>query len=173
MKSIVKHGGLWILVAGLSFVVVSDVQAWPFRRRYRSNSSGYNNYSSGYNNSGYNTNSGYTTNSGYNSGYGANYGYSTQPAMPDASVNAPGADVYVAPTCAGAGAAVSAPGVGVNAGSGGAAISAPGVGVNAGPNGASVSGPGVGINAGPAGVGADANARVRGQSPDVTPPPAP
>src|SRR6478609_10250018 len=45
MKRIVKHGGLWLLIVGFSFVIVSDVEARPFRRRYRSNNfGGYTNY---------------------------------------------------------------------------------------------------------------------------------
>ena len=109
MKRIVKHGGLWLLIVGFSFVIVSDVEARPFRRRYRSNNFG-----------------GYTNYTGYNT----NYGYSNR--VTTATVTAPGVDVNAGPTVAGPAAAISTPGVGVNAGPGGAGASAPGVGVNTG-----------------------------------------
>jgi hypothetical protein len=123
-----------------------------------------------------NYNNGYTSGTNYGSNY-RNYGaapmYSAPPA--GAAVSAPGVGVNAGP----AGAAVVAPGVGVNAGPGGAAVRAPGVGVNAGPAGANVAAPGARVNAGAnANVGAGVNANapgagisVRGQSPEGSPAP--
>jgi hypothetical protein len=185
-----KQALLFSLVAVASLIVVADVSAWPFRRRWRVN----NNASYG----GYNTSARmYSYGPGYGT-YGA--GVTAGAAVPGATVTAPGVGVNVTP--AGYGAAVTAPGVGVNAGPGGAAIRAPGVGVNAGRGGATLSAPGVGVQAGPGGAGIsapgagatapgaganlrggasadlpppgpgpDANLRVRGQSPDDNAPP--
>ena len=132
MRSFVKNGLLGILVAGLSLVIVSDVHAWPFRRRNRGNYG----YSNGYN---------YGTNYGTN--YGGTYGTygaaGTMATAPSATVTAPGVGVAAGTTGYGPGAAVTAPGVGVNAGPAGAAVAAPGVGINAGRGAA-----GVGANVG-------------------------
>jgi hypothetical protein len=111
MRSFVKKGLLGVLVAGLSLVVVSDVHAWPFRRRNRVNNGYYTGYNYGARN--------YTTN-----------GTAPVPAaMPSATVTAPGVGITAGPTGYGPGAVVTAPGVGVNAGGAaraGANLNAPG-----------------------------------------------
>jgi hypothetical protein len=127
MKSFVKQGLLGVLVVGLSLVVVSDVQAWPFRRRYRGNNGYYTNYNTGAN-------------------YRTTYG--TAPALPNATVTAPG--------------------VGVNTGPGGANVVVPGAGVNVGA-GVNAGGPvraGANLNAPGANAGINAQGTVRGQSPE-------
>jgi hypothetical protein len=145
-----KRNLILLVVFAAGVVQVTDVYAiWPFRRR---------------------------ANSGYSQGYRMNtrtYGtaaYATTPAMPSATVTAPGVGVNTGP----GGVNVAAPGVGVNAGPAGAAVRTPGVGVNAGPARANVGAPGVGVNAGAgANVGAGApgaGIRVRGQTPEGAPP---
>ena len=157
-----KRNLILLAVFAAGVVQVTDVYAiWPFRRR---------------------ANYGYS-NSGYSQNYGTNYGtgaYATAPAapaMPQATVNAPGVGVNAGP----AGAAVAAPGVGVNAGPAGANVRAPGVGVNAGA-GANVRVPGAGVNVGAGAPGAGVNVgagagpagagiSVRGQTPEGALPP--
>src|SRR5213596_2078492 len=88
---------LAVFAAGV--VQVSDVYAiWPFRRRV-----GIDGYA-------------------YRPAYRTTTVYGTAPAMPAATVTAPGVGVTTGP----GGASVAAPGVGVNAGRAGANVNAPG-----------------------------------------------
>ena len=128
------------LTALFAVLIVADVQAGIiFRRRrvWRNN------------------------NVSYSTDYGGTYG--TAGAGVNAGVAAPGVGVAV-------------PGVGVNAGPRGAAVTAPGVNVNAGVDGrmrtgANLNAPGANVRAGAdanlPGANADANLRVRGQTPDA------
>jgi hypothetical protein len=143
---------VFVLTASVTaFVMISDVQAWPFRRRVRY---------------------------GRNYTYPTRYYGTTTTTMPSATVTAPGtavttpgvgvttSDYGVAPA-----AGISAPGIGV--GPGGATVGAPGVGVNAGARTATGNIRG-GANLSP-GQGAQGDLRIRGQSPDgdAAPPPPP
>jgi hypothetical protein len=149
-----KQVGMVLLAGAISLVMVSDVQAWPFRRRRA--------FNNGYNAAVYNNGPAYRTYS-----YGA-YGPAVNTGV---GVAAPGVSVDVAP---GGGVNVAAPGVDVNTGPirtaagaairggaaavrGGANIVAPGANVGVGPGGANANLPGPNV---------DGDARIRGQSPD-------
>ena len=141
------------LTALFAVLIVADVQAGIiFRRRrvWRNN------------------------NVSYSTDYGGTYG--TAGAGVNAGVAAPGVGVNAAAGGYGPGVGVAVPGVGVNAGPRGAAVTAPGVNVNAGVDGrmrtgANLNAPGANVRAGAdanlPGANADANLRVRGQTPDA------
>jgi hypothetical protein len=170
MTRIWKQRLLVGLVAVFAILIVTDVEAGIFRRR-RGRRDGYV----------------------YNAApmYGGTYGAAR--AGVDAGMPAAGTGVTAGAGIYGPGVNVTAPGVGVNAGVRGATVNAPGVNVDAGVNradangqlrsganintpganvgaGANLNAPGTNVGAGAnlnaPGAGADANLRVRGQSPD-------
>ncbi len=143
MQKAWKRNCLYVLTALMTLIIVSDAEAQIFRRRRAMNRGYWSGPSRGYN---------YNYAPRYSAGYGTRGTYTTPGVVTGgAAVTAPGVGVDAGP----AGASVVAPGVGVDAGFGGAGISAPGVG--AGIGGGAVAPPGgVGVGVGRGGAAVDA-----------------